>query len=197
VCAQALLSFIITLSTWHLMFGVSIYAPTSGSVLRLEECFPQTWYHSLLNLGMWNLGLMGLRTGGCAYIVLSDHPRAQSERIRVLLQVVEQLLLPSMISTGVFYWGSVVRRTKQAGIEFTALTYFNSINVFLLQPLVYVVEIWMGKIPTSAIHCWMLLVYVGLHIVVIALYSLGSNGCWLIPTLDPKHTIAFLAFPGM
>jgi hypothetical protein len=196
MAAQAALSFLIALSTWHVMFGATVYAPTSGSVLRLEECFPQTWYHALLNLGMWNLVLMVVRLCGCAYIVYSDHPRADSEVLRVFLQVVEQLLLPSMAATGVFFWGSVVRRTKLAGITFTALTNFNCVNVFLFQPGVYMVEIWLGKIPLAAVNCWMLLVYVGVHIGMVGLYSIATDGCWLIPTLDPRHTITFLAFPG-
>ena len=140
----------------------------------------------LCHPNFWNLLTAALKmTLGSALCLASRGPRA-----RLAYSLLEHAALPGSLTWSLYFWGA---RAELEGQRTLPLAYNNHLAV----PLVLVLEMWLGKTPFLVERAWQvpcLCAWQGLFVLA---FSGVSEGCFLVPALDPHRNAVWVSYPGL
>jgi hypothetical protein len=140
----------------------------------------------LCHPNFWNLLTAALKlTIGSALCLASRGPRA-----RLAYSLLEHAALPGSLTWSLYFWGA---RAELEGERTLPLAYNNHLAV----PLVMVLEMWLSKTPFLAERAWQVVCLCAWQGLFVLIFSGVSEGCFLVPALDPNRNAVWISYPGL
>jgi len=114
----------------------------------------------------------------------------QNHRLKRWIIFFEHFAVPGLLTYTIYFGGASKEIKSEQSI---GLAFNNHLGV----PLVMLATMWVGKTPFMLERVWEIFVYMLWQILFVFVYSFVTEGCYLIPALNPDRNIVWISYPGL